>query len=174
MLFICFAFDVDTSRKMVAALFLCGCEFVNYFALFYLFFPFHKLISFKNSWSCNSSALASEMLCIFHAALLWRQSRWAKCALLGAWKSYPDGFPWGTREGAPPLLQWALEVQPYGPVAPAALYRTGWSKTAICRYQHIFGLLSKLPSKVHFFLSLVVSSEFRTGNALCRSNLLVD
>lgn len=80
----------------------------------------------------------------------------------------------GPGQGAQPLLQWALEVQPYGPVAPAAPYRTGWSKTALCRYQHIFGLLSKLLSKVHFFLSLVVSTEFRTGNALCRSNLLVD
>ncbi len=58
-----------------------------------------KLISFKNSWSCNSSALASEILCIFHAALLWRQSRWAASVLLGAGWIYPDGFPWGTGAG---------------------------------------------------------------------------
>ncbi len=86
---------------------------------------FPKLISFKNSWSCNSSALASEILCIFHAALLWRQSRWAASVLLGAGWTYPDVFLEGPGQGAPPLLRWASEVQSYGPVAPRVLYSSG-------------------------------------------------
>lgn len=143
------SFNVDSSLKIVTGLVLCGWEFVNYVAL--VFFSHLKTVDH------NSPAIASELLCMFHAALLWRQIRWAMSALLGAEWTYPDGFLEGPGQGAPPLLQWASEVQPYGPVAPAALYRAGWSKTALCRYQHIFGLFSKLPSKVYFFLSPVVS-----------------
>lgn len=130
---------------------------------------FPELISFKNSWSCNSSALASEILCIVHAALLWRQSRWVVSVLLGAGWIYPDVFLEGPGQGAPPLLQWASEVQSYGPVAPRVLYRTGWSKTALCRYQHIFGCFSKVLPKVYFLIPVVWLVLNLKPQSLCAS-----
>ncbi len=138
----------------VSALFLCRREFVNHIALAFVAFrswshlktldhvihlPLHQRYCAFFMRLCSGGKAGGRRVCC------WEQGEHIQMVFLE-----------GPGQGAPPLLQWASEVQSYGPVAPPMLYRTEWSKTALCRYQHIFGCFSKVPPKVHFFLIPVV------------------